>query len=50
MKAIITNISYSKAWSIGVKQEKIMREIMQMPDIKSVWKNDEIMQKINGLL
>ena len=24
-----TNISYSEAWKLGQKQEKIMREVMQ---------------------
>ena len=45
-----TNISYSMAWSIGVKQEKIMQEIMRTPNIKNIWKNDEIMKKIIFLL
>ena len=45
-----TNISYSEAWSIGMRQEKIMQEIMRIPNIEKVWKNEEIMQKINNLL
>ena len=45
-----TNISYSEAWSIGMRQEKIMQEIMQIPNIDKIWKNQEIMQKINNLV
>jgi len=45
-----TNISYSEAWSLGMRQEKIMQEIMQTPNIEDVWDNDEIMQKINSFL
>jgi len=45
-----TNISYSEAWKIGMKQEKIMQEIMQIPNIEKIWKNEEIMEKIGGLV
>ena len=45
-----TNISYSEAWSIGMRQEKIMQEIMQIPNIDKIWKNLEIMQKINKII
>ena len=45
-----TNISYSEAWKLGQKQEKIMREVMQTPNIEKIWDNDEIMQKIDNLL
>ena len=45
-----TNVSYSEAWNMGMKQEKIMQEIMQIPNIEKVWKNEEIMQKINNLV
>ena len=41
-----TNISYSEAWKIGMKQEKIMQSIMQIPNIENIWEKDEIMQKI----
>ena len=45
-----TNISYSDAWKIGMKQEKIMQSIMQIPNIENIWENDEIMEKINVLM
>ena len=45
-----TNISYSDAWKIGMKQEKIMQSIMQIPNIENIWENDEIMKKINVLM
>ena len=45
-----TNIAYSEAWETGVKQEKIMQEIMRTPDIEKKWKNEEIMQKIISLI
>ena len=45
-----TNISYSEAWKLGQKQEKIMREVMQTPYIDKIWDNDEIMKKIDNLL
>ena len=41
-----TNIPYSKAWSIGKKQEAIMQEIMKVPNIESKWEEEEIMLKI----
>ena len=45
-----TNTPYAKAWAIGMKQEKIMQQIMRMPEIEKNWKNDEIMQKIISLI
>ena len=45
-----TNTPYSKAWAIGMKQEKIMQQIMRMPEIEKNWKNEEIMQKIISLI
>ena len=45
-----TNTPYSKAWAIGMKQEKIMQQIMRMPEIEKNWKNEEIMQKIVSLI
>ena len=45
-----TNIAYSDAWKLGMKQEKIMQKIMQTPNINKIWKNEEIMNKINSLL
>jgi len=45
-----SNISYEKAWKIGMKQEKIMKEIMNTENIEKLWKNKEIMQKILNLV
>ena len=45
-----TNVSYSDAWEIGMKQEKIMEEIMKIPNIEKEWKSDEIMQKMLTLV
>lgn len=41
-----TNISYSDAWKIGMKQEKMMEEIMNMPNIENVWELDDIMERM----
>ena len=41
-----TNISYKDAWEIGMKQEKMMEEIMKLPNIEQNWENDKIMQKM----
>tara|TARA_B100000683_G_scaffold196973_1_gene190112 strand:+ start:4059 stop:5393 length:1335 start_codon:yes stop_codon:yes gene_type:complete len=45
-----SNISYEKAWDIGMKQEKIMKEIMKIKNIEKVWKSDRIMQKMLDLM
>ena len=41
---------YAEALAIGDKQEKIMKEIMAMPEIESKWDSEEIEQKIKALL
>ena len=45
-----TNISYSDAWEIGMKQEKMMEEIMKISDIENEWESDKIMQKMLELV
>jgi len=45
-----TNISYSDAWEIGMKQEKMMEEIMNTENIGKEWESDEIMQKMLSLV
>ena len=45
-----TNISYSEAWEIGMRQEKMMQKIMQYPNIENVWDDDEIMREMQSLL
>jgi kynurenine 3-monooxygenase len=45
-----TNIPYADAWEIGMKQEKMMEEIMNTPNIEKEWESDEIMQKMCSLV
>ena len=45
-----TNIAYAEAWKIGIKQEKIMQEIMRIPDIEKKWENEQIMKTILSLM
>ena len=45
-----SNIEYSKAWEIGKKQEEIMKQIMLIPNIESIWNRNEIIEKINQLI
>ena len=45
-----TNIPYSEAWEIGLRQEKLMQSIMSTPDIEKIWKSEEIMQKMLSLV
>ena len=45
-----TNIPYSEAWDIGIKQENIMKSIMGIDNIDSKWDSKEIMQKICNLM
>ena len=37
-----TNIAYSDAWDLGMKQERIMRKIMQIPNIEEIWDTDYV--------
>ena len=45
-----TNIPYSEAWHIGLKQEKIMKKIMKIPNIENKWDQQEVMDKVLDLL
>ena len=45
-----TNISYSEAWKIGMKQESIMKKIMSNPDIENIWDKKETLERIIKLL
>ena len=45
-----SNIEYSKAWKIGLKQEEVMQTIMKIPNIEKVWKENKIMEKIKSLI
>ncbi len=37
-----SNIRYSQAWQIGLKQEKLMEKIMEVPDIDKKWDSSEV--------
>ena len=41
-----TNISYSDAWKIGMKQERLMKKIMSIANIQEIWDSDEIVSKM----
>ncbi|WP_136466350.1 FAD-dependent oxidoreductase [Flagellimonas onchidii] len=41
---------YSEALAIGDRQEKIMQEIMKLPNIENVWDSQEVEDKIVSLL
>ena len=45
-----TDIPYSLALANGKKQEKIMNEIMTLPNIETIWDSDEVEQKILSLV
>ena len=45
-----TNIPYSEAWVIGLKQEKIMQKIMQIPNLEKKWDQQEVMDAVLDLL
>ena len=45
-----TDTPYSEAWKIGMKQEKIMQDVMSVPNIESIWEDEVIMQKIYSLV
>ncbi|MDX2359404.1 MAG: NAD(P)/FAD-dependent oxidoreductase [Crocinitomicaceae bacterium] len=41
-----SDIRYSDAYKNGQRQDKIMKEVMQLPNIEANWDSDEVMQKI----
>ena len=41
-----SSIPYKTAWEVGQRQEAIMKEIMQLPNIEEIWDRDEVEQKI----
>ena len=44
------DISYADALREGIRQEKIMRKIMALPDIENSWQTDEVKEIIERLL
>ena len=45
-----SNIRYSEAWDAGMKQDAIMKRVMDRPDIDSVWDSKEIEEEILKLI
>ncbi|MFT4600683.1 MAG: kynurenine 3-monooxygenase [Arenicella sp.] len=45
-----SSIRYSEAWATGMKQDKIMKQVMDRPDIKDVWDSKEIEVNILNLI
>jgi kynurenine 3-monooxygenase len=41
-----SEIPYSKAWNEGLRQDKVMDEVMSIPDIESKWDTEEVMKKM----
>ena len=41
-----SHIPYSEAFAVGKKQDNIMKKIMEIPNIESKWKSEEIENKI----
>lgn len=37
-----SDIPYHKAWNEGLRQDKVMEHVMQMPDIENRWDSDEV--------
>ncbi len=45
-----SHIPYSEAFSIGKKQDLIMKEVMKIPNIENTWSSEEVEHKILSLL
>jgi kynurenine 3-monooxygenase len=45
-----SNIRYSEAYKNGKRQEKIMQQIMKIPNIKEIWNSKEIEEKIISMI
>ena len=41
-----SHIPYSEAYAVGKKQDNIMKKIMEIPNIESIWESEEIENKI----
>ena len=41
-----SHIPYSEALSSGIRQNEIMKEVMNRPDIEAVWDSEEIENEI----
>ena len=45
-----SNIRYSDAWKIGQKQEKMMKKVMDLPNIEEKWNSEEVEQLMLKLI
>lgn len=45
-----SNIRYSEAWNAGIRQDAIMKKVMNRPDIEAVWDSKEIQDEILKLV
>ena len=45
-----SNIPYSEAWQVGMKQEKMMQSIMNISNINETWDSEQIMEKMLNLI
>lgn len=45
-----SNIRYSEAWNAGIRQDAIMKKVMDRPDIESIWDSKEVEEHILQLL
>ena len=41
-----SEIRYSDAWKDGMRQEMIMKDVMETPNIEEKWDSDEVMEMI----
>jgi kynurenine 3-monooxygenase len=45
-----SNIPYSEAYSIGKKQDALMKKVMDKPNIEEIWESQEIENEILSLI
>lgn len=45
-----SNIRYSEAWNTGMKQDALMKKVMDKPNIGEIWDSKEIEDEILGLI
>lgn len=49
-RVTFSNRPYAEALAIGDAQEKLMQEVMKLPNIKAIWNSEEVENKILSLL
>ena len=45
-----SDIGYADAWREGLRHDRIMEEVLTMPDIEEKWESEEVERKVLGLL